>query len=117
MTKKERLIEIAQAASLTDAQKAYIAEQAAKAGIPFSPNTSRCLDCYKDMAVVLWSAECRKEALKDSERQYILRPGIDVRFKGQRVNDTLSDAEFAALVENKFPTEFFLKMPNNESAE
>ena len=117
MTKKEKLAEIAQSRELTDAQKKYVVEQAALAGVEFNPRRTRCQDCYKDMAMELWRRLAEKDALKDKTRLYILRPGIDVLFKGQRVTAALNDEDFVALVAKGFPTTYFLKMPSNESNE
>ena len=114
MTKKEKLIEIAQADVLTDAQKQYVQSLADNAGIPFHPYKTSCRDCYKDMAVILWRKECEKEALKDKDRKFVLRVGVDVLWRGQRVNMTLTDEQLAALVAKGFPKEFFFRYEDNE---
>lgn len=114
MTRKEKLIQIAEAQELTQAQKDYVQKLADAAGIPFHPHRSSCRDCYKDMAVVLWRCECEKEALKDKSRKFVLRTGTDVRWRDRRVNMLLSDEELKSLMKMGFPKEFFLRYEDNE---
>lgn len=110
MTKKEQYKQFAEAETLTEKDKQLITTAAQKAGIPFAPRNTRCKDCYRDMAIILYRVECEKEAKKDKTRKYLLRAGVDVLWRGVRVNATCTDEQFAAYIAKGFPRDFFLRI-------
>lgn len=98
--------------TLTDAQRSFVVRTAAKYGVQFEPQNTRCADCYKDTAMVLWRLLSEKAAAKDKTRKYILRAGVDVIWKNTRINAaTLTDEKAAEWVAGGFPIDFFYKRP------
>lgn len=73
------------------------------------PKNTRCGDCWKDFAFVLRSVINTKLM---SERKYILKDGVDVIFKGERINNgMLTDKKAKQLLENGFAPYHFDKLP------
>lgn len=108
---KTRLREIAECeGEIKERQRVYIREQAQAMGVPFVDNG--CADCYRDMAVQLWRILCEQE--NDNGRKYLLRVGIDVIWKGERVNATCNDDELAALLQRGFPRNFFRRIDGED---
>lgn len=112
MKRAERLKQIAEADRLTEDEKIYVRKTAETMSVPF--HATRCEDCYKDMAVVLWRMVCEAELKKDKTRKYVLRAGVDVIWKGHRINATCSDAELKQYLAGGFPRDFFLRYESNE---
>lgn len=106
-TIKTQLREIAEARVLTAKQRAFVTTQSEAMGVPFVKTA--CRDCYKDQAVRLWRVVCEKEA-QEKGRKYILRGGIDVIWRGVRVNMTKTDTELARLLDDGFPRNFFSRI-------
>lgn len=110
MTKIEKTLKAIAAKSasqLTDAEKAFITHTSISMGVDFSPR-NHCGQCYSDQAVVLWKRYKETKATKTDTRKYILREGVDVMFRGIRVNAaTLTDALGDQLVAQGFPKMLF----------
>lgn len=105
MTKQEqRLREIAAGAAIEPADIALINAQAKKVGVVV--RSTSCGDCLRDAAIETVCAINRK----NKTRKYMLRAGVDVIWKGERINQTLTDDELAAYIERGFPTEFFSRI-------
>lgn len=105
MTKQEqRLREIAAGAAIEPADVALIHAQADKMGVVV--RNTNCGDCLRDAAIETVCAINRK----NKSRKYVLRAGVDVIWKGERVNQTLTDEELAVYIERGFPTEFFIRI-------
>lgn len=111
-TTENKLRKIAEGQSLTDADKALVVSESEKLGLTFEPKTG-CSNCYSDQAVLILQAvrnAKEKEGAKESEREFILRNGIDVIFCGYRINaETLTDELGRKLMMLGFPTKFFVK--------
>lgn len=74
------------------------------------PKNQNCGDCWKDFAFVLRNHI--KEQMIPEERKYILKAGVDVYFKGERINNgMLTDKKAEELIEDGFATYLFAKMP------
>lgn len=103
---------------LTQADKAFIKEQAKAQGVAFNPH-SACKSCYIDCAVVIY------RALKDAETRaelaeattatatpaplWRLKEGVDVVWRGIRINSaTITDAKAEQYVKSGFPTKYFV---------
>lgn len=109
MTRKERLQQIAESKSaLTQAERRYIISTSKSMGLPFVER--KCGDCYRDQAVLLWRKLVEAEQATDTERKYLLRPGIDVIFRGRRINATCSDEELKAYLAQGFSRNFFSRI-------
>lgn len=107
-----RLKQIAESrGAVSVADKQYLRAMSDKMGIAFNERQS-CMDCYVEQAVVLLRKLSEEELLKDKTRQYILRTGIDVIWKGHRINATCSDEQLAEFVANGFSKTFFLRLPS-----
>lgn len=115
MTTIDKLKEIATTSErLTGEQRQYIETTSAKMGVVFVPNKTKCSDCYKDQAVILWRLLAEKAQAKDKMRKYLLRAGVDVIFKGQRINAAVLTDELATeLIADGFDKGFFSRIPND----
>lgn len=114
MTSKERIREIAgkDPRALTDEDKKYIREMSDEMGIAFSPR-KRCANCYIDQAISIWREMAKQDT--SEERKFLLVPGTDVLFRGQRVNDaTLTDEVAAELLAKGFPKYLFARYVETE---
>lgn len=109
--RKTILREIAESKdTLTDKQRDYVRRQSEAMGVQFRETS--CGDCYRDQAAVLWRILCEKDTPKS--RKYLLRAGVDVIWKGRRVNATCSDDDLAALLEQGFPRNFMKRIDGKD---
>lgn len=95
-----RLRELAGARSFTLADKIYIRDLSARLGIEFVERP-RCGSCFRDQALILFKALKATEAAVElpAKPAVKLRAGVDVIYKGQRVNaDTLTADTAAAMM-------------------
>lgn len=106
----ERLKALAEKAKLTKADKEFIAGLCDEHGIEIKTS---CSECYRDAVVVLYGKYKTEEETEEPTSKYVLRKGLDVYFKGKRINEaTISDELAEKLVANGFPTRFFTRMPD-----
>ena len=105
-----RLRQIANNSDISAMDKRYIVQTSDKLDIPFRPR-SGCSDCYREQAILLWRRLSEQEALKDQNRNYLLRAGVDVVWRGIRINATCTDDQLAEYVEHGFSKSFFLRLP------
>lgn len=110
----ERLRKIADSAyKVTKADKSYLNKLKAELGIVHEV-CNTCPNAYKDLAVVIY-AELTKGEPQDSDAAYVLNDGVDVIYKGYRVNAaTLTDEYAAFMIGIGFPKSFFKSLPNED---
>ena len=86
-----------------------LTEIAVEYGVALPRNTG-CRDCWKDFSFVLRS-NLKTELLKLTDsRKYLLKDGVDVVFKGERINNgMLTDKKAKQLIEEGFPKYLFAK--------
>lgn len=109
METKELLKEIAlkDPAYLTDSERAFIRDTSALMGVEFRPR-KKCRDCYGDQAKLLWHMAKNQE----SDAAYQLKPGLDFKWRGMRINsDTLTDELAEQLISEGIPVVLFAKTP------
>lgn len=95
---------------LTERQRADIIAMSVQMGVEFNP-LSGCPNCYRDQVHILWRKLAEQEVLQTSKRKYLLREGVDVVFKGVRINAaTLTDKLAAELLSDGFSRHFFLRI-------
>lgn len=99
---------------LTTSDKAFIEKQSAAYGLEFHPESTLCESCYADQAVIILCTARKQDGEEDqSERKYVLRDGIDVVWKGVRINAELIDDKRAAeLIARGFKKKFFAVCPD-----
>lgn len=102
---KNKLKTISEKRALSQADKDFIVELSNELGVPFEPKATKCGNCYKDQAVILW-----RKLSEDDEKQYMLRPAIDVIFQNRRYNNTCTDEELAAALEKGLPRHLYAKI-------
>lgn len=111
MEDKERLAEIARnsARKLTKEDKEFVSLLCETLGVEI--NKSRCSSCYIDAAIECYNILCNSDMEDDeSERDYVLKDGVDVFFDGMRVNKaTLTDEMARWIILAGFPRDFFSK--------
>lgn len=68
---------------------------------------TNCPDCWRDACHVLARMIAERMPV-DGARKYLLRSGLDVRFRGQRINASTitTDAEVLDLLNQGFPQKF-----------
>lgn len=86
-----------------------LTEIAQEFGVELPKNTG-CADCWKDFTFVLRS-NLKTELMKLTDtRKYILKDGVDVIFKGERINNgMLTDKKAKQLLDEGFPKYLFAK--------
>ena len=90
----------------TKSDRDYIRELSEQMGVPFKPRKG-CPNCYSDQAVLLWS----KLQTQESERAYVLKPGLDFFWKGRRINnETLTDELAETILAEGLPALLFEKV-------
>lgn len=98
---------------LTDVEKGIVQDLCVVLGIKFEPKSTRCKSCYQDAALQCYNEVMKiaaKEGEEDSERSYVLRPGVDVFFGSVRVNAaTLTDELAEKIIARGFDKKFFVK--------
>lgn len=108
---KERLKEIAEGGVTTPKQKQFIRDKSAEMGVQFDERTS-CVNCYRDQAMILWRIISEKEIPKS--RKYVLKAGVDVLWRGIRINATATEEELKNYLNDGFPAIFFAKIGTDE---
>ena len=102
-------------AQMSNEQRDLVHTESAKAGLEFNPNAN-CAKCYADQAILIlkyYKDKEKEEAAGQSEARYVLRPNIDIIFKGIRVNEELlTDALGDRLMALGFEVKFFAKYPD-----
>lgn len=116
MTNIDKLREIALAEDLIAEQQAFIIKMSEQQGMPFSPRQTACRSCYQDQAVKLWRVLKTEEGKSDSTRKYLLRAGVDVIWRGRRVNDMLTDKELKAILKAGFPKDYFCRINGEDGS-
>lgn len=103
---KEWLREVAtNRPALTEDEKQQIRELANAAGVTIRKTS--CKDCYYDAAVEILSKTAKAEEPAPVSGRWAVRPGLDVIFRGKRVNaDTITDDLAEWLLERGFPSYF-----------
>ena len=98
---------------LTDVEKEFVKDICTEFGVKFEPKSTRCKSCYQDAALQCYNEATKRaaaEGVKDSERSYVLRPGVDVYFGSVRVNAaTLTDELAEKIIARGFDKKFFSK--------
>lgn len=98
--------------------KEAIAELCAQFGVKCPQDTNRCPDCWKDTLIALRVKADEALMEEDTTRQYVLRGGIDVIWKGIRINSsTLTDENAKWWIENGFSEKYFKRLPSVEAPE
>ena len=108
-TLEKRVKELDKLIKKEDYDREKLTEIAQEFGVELPKNTG-CPDCWKDFAVVLRST-LKTELLKLTDsRKYLLKDGVDVVFKGERINNgMLTDKKAKQLLEEGFPKYLFAK--------
>lgn len=104
-----RLKEIAgkTASQVTKADKELIREYASQYGVELPKEKPNCKSCYVDAAVQIYKAIKDAEP-KPTERKYVLRDGVDVIWRGIRINEASVTDELAERwIANGFPKVYF----------
>lgn len=104
-----RLKEIAAktASQVTKADKEFIREYAGLYGVELPKEKPNCKSCYVDAAVQIYKAIKDAEP-KPTNRKYVLRDGVDVIWRGIRINEASVTDELAAdWIANGFPSVYF----------
>lgn len=104
---KTLLKEIAEKGATTEEQRNFIRNKSKELGVKFIERRA-CNSCFKDQAVILWRILAEQE-IPDT-RKYVLKSGTDVIWRGQRVNNTMTDKQLKELLKEGFPSVFFAKM-------
>ena len=92
---------------VTKADKDFIRQYAGKYGVELPKEKPNCKSCYVDAAVHIY------KAIKDAEpnqtdRKYVLRDGVDVIWRGIRINEASVTDELAEKwIANGFPKVYF----------
>jgi hypothetical protein len=79
---------------VTKADKDFIREYASQYGVELPKDKPNCKSCYVDAAVQIYKAIKDAEP-KPTERKYILRDGVDVIWRGIRINEASVTDELA----------------------
>ena len=106
---ENRVKELQKLIKKEDYEKERLTEIANEIGVTLPRNTG-CPDCWKDLAIVLLST-AKTELLKLTDsRKYLLKDGVDVIFKGERINNgMLTDKKAKQLLDEGFPKYLFAK--------
>lgn len=113
MKAEERLIAIIKDNVQTESDIAFVEQQAEKYGVQIC--RTNCSDRYRDAAVQVLSKIRHAQYAKDASRKYVLREGVDVIWRGIRINNTCSDEQLAEYLAGGFPQDFFERMAEPES--
>lgn len=104
-----RLREIAakSASQVTNDDKDFIRDLALRYGVQLPKEKPNCKSCYVDAAVQIYKAIKDTEP-KPTDRKYVLRDGVDVIWKGIRINAASVTDELAEeWISNGFPKVYF----------
>ena len=111
------------ATKITKADKAFLSDAAARAGVDDTVTNTRCGTCWHELAMKIYDAidetddgeQTQNEETQNDEPRYVLKKGVDVIFGkigrvGVRVNAlTLTDELGDKLIEAGFPKKYFEK--------
>lgn len=92
---------------VTKADKDFIREYAGQYGVELPKDKPNCKSCYVDAAVLIYKAIKDAEP-KPTDRKYVLRDGVDVIWRGIRINEASVTDELAEKwIANGFPKAYF----------
>lgn len=83
-----------EADKITATDREYIRKVSAELGVEFKPRP-RCKDCYTEQAFILYRKLKDMQPKEADGRKWRMRAGVDVIYKGKRVNDDLLTDETA----------------------
>lgn len=107
-----RLRELVEQATYSLTDKNYIERKAIRFGVDL--HRKNCSDCYRDACIEMICKIAHKEQLKDTTRKNVLRAGVDVIWKGVRINAQTSDEDLAKYIAGGFPKTFLARYADNE---
>lgn len=92
-------------------EKEFLKAEAEKVGIKFE-DRKNCSNCFQDLALEIYAKQ-NKKADTQSEAEYILKQGTDIRFinTGIRVNEATFTNEIGAMLVRKGLTKYLAKYP------
>ena len=92
---------------VTKSDKDFIREYAGQYGVELPKDKPNCKSCYVDAAVLIYKAIKDAEP-KPTDRKYVLRDGVDVIWRGIRINEASVTDELAEKwIANGFPKVYF----------
>lgn len=92
---------------VTKADKEFIRQYAGKYGVELPKEKPNCKSCYVDAAILIYKAINNAEP-KPTDRKYVLRDGVDVIWRGIRINEASVTDELAEKwIANGFPNVYF----------
>lgn len=95
------------AKQVTNEDKEFIRDLAPRYGVELPKEKPNCKSCYVDAAVLIYKAIKDAEP-KPTERKYVLRDGVDVIWRGIRINEASVTDELAEKwIANGFPSIYF----------
>lgn len=117
---KLREIAAKSAKQVTNEDKGFIREIAPRYGVELPKEKPNCKSCYVDAAVIIYrtikaaqnyeqvnNTQETKEPSKSQENGLKLKAGVDVIWRGMRINEASATAEnLRAWVDNGFPIRF-----------
>ncbi len=114
---EKTLRELADKKTFDAFEKTYIRKASEKMSVPFNPK-AKCPNCYKDQVMVLLAkiaevkiAETPKKSI--SKDQFILKEGVDIIWRGIRVNAHTLTNEIARKMISDQLFKFFAFMPDD----
>lgn len=111
----DKLREIAEktASKITNDDKSFVKTLAFEYGIELPKDKPNCKSCYVDAAVMIYKAIRESEQqvkAKANARKYVLREGVDVIWRGVRINEASVTDELAEQwIAGGFPASYFVK--------
>lgn len=104
---KLRVIATKSAKQVTNEDKDFISDLAPRYGVELPKEKPNCKSCYVDAAVAIYKA-IKDAKPKPTDRKYVLRDGVDVVWRGIRINEASVTDELAAeWIANGFPKVYF----------
>lgn len=92
---------------ITQDDKQYLRDRADEMGIEFNPRPA-CKACYIDLAIQIYNKLKHAEQGEAELRKWRLKEGVDVIWRGIRINDaTITDEKAEQYIKAGFPTIFF----------
>lgn len=105
--KKLREIAAKSASQITTEDKEYIRDLAPRYGVEMPKGKPNCKSCYIDTAIIIYK-NIMDSLPRESGRKYVLRDGVDVIWKGIRINAASVTDELAEeWISNGFPRVYF----------
>lgn len=109
----EQLKALAEKSGLTADDKVFIEECSKELGVKLVLKKG-CEDCHLDQIFKL-TAKIEAQNAIPKEGDYILKAGVDVKYKGIRVNNTTLTDSIAEKMVNEGHTHLFAKYKVNEN--